>query len=75
MIQLGPIDKLSPDARCNWDVLHATRVSDCVIIDAVNAQQHMSDIERLVMDSDVIVDALLGFGRARGTASTHVGSD
>ena len=65
VIQLGPLDKLSSDARSNWDVLCAKGITDCLLIDEPTREQ-MSDVAAILSEVDVIIDALLGSG-AQGT--------
>ena len=65
LIQLGPLEKLSRDARCNWDVLSAKGITDCMLVDE-NATEQISDVAAILSEVDVIIDALLGSG-AQGT--------
>lgn len=61
VIQLGPLEKLSPDARCNWDVLCAKGMSDCLLIDDTGTEQ-IGEVSAILSQVDVIIDALLGSG-------------
>jgi NAD(P)H-hydrate epimerase len=62
----GPVHALSPDARVNWQILTARGHRDCCVVgDPATAGAGVTpavDIAQLLVDADVIVDAMLGSG-------------
>ncbi len=62
VIQLGPIEKLSADALCNWKVLTAQSGRHCVVLDDVSVAEQLEELGERLKSVDVIVDALLGSG-------------
>lgn len=62
VVQLGPLDKLSPDAMANWRILNARDTTHCSVLDDRNLPEQLSEIAEKFEPADLIVDALLGSG-------------
>lgn len=62
VVQCGPIDKLSPDARSNWEILTAKNVNNITVLGETMIADRLNEIHEHLNRSDVIVDALLGSG-------------
>lgn len=62
VIQCGPIDKLSPDARSNWEILTAKKMNGITVVGETVIADQLTEIQKQLNRSDVIVDALLGSG-------------
>lgn len=62
IIQIGPLDRLSPDARCNWNILHAKNTVDCCLLDEQPSTTQLDAIHRQIASTHFVLDALLGSG-------------
>lgn len=62
VVQVGPLDKLSPDARANWNILHANSLTDCVLIENDLTGDIKETIGSLIDSAQFLIDALLGSG-------------
>lgn len=62
LVQIGPLEKLSHDARSNWNILHAKQVNDCVLIEDELSNDQRRELTDLISSADFVLDALLGSG-------------
>lgn len=62
VIQLGPIEKLSADARANWHILTARDRAHCILCDESRAIELQNEISQHIRQAEIIIDALLGSG-------------
>lgn len=62
VIQLGPIDQLSSDARANWNILTAKQVTDSTVWEQGRETLPSDSVAKQLSQAELIVDALLGSG-------------